>query len=178
MLFPASLNRKTRSVNFVFRQILHSDLGCASYLIAAGEEAAVFDPQWDIGEYLEAAAEAGAEVRHVFETHFHADHVSGRQRLIEATGAAAHVSADPDRPTAGGVCDGDTVDVGAARVQVIGSPGHRPEHLAYLVTDPDRVGAPPRLLSGDSLLVGELARPDLAVGRSRVPAPCRGQCDD
>lgn len=69
------------------RQILHDDLGCASYLIASGGDAAVFDPKWRVEEYLEAAESAGATIRHIFETHFHADHVSGRRRLAEATGA-------------------------------------------------------------------------------------------
>jgi len=145
------------------RQILHDDLGCASYLIASDGEAAVVDPKWEIGAYLQAAAEVDAEIRHVLETHFHADHVSGRRRLVGATGAVPHVPADPQRRRAGGLRDGDTVSVGAVTLMVLATPGHRPEHLAYLATEPDRPGARAALLSGDSLLIGELARPDLAV---------------
>lgn len=146
-----------------FRQILHHDLGCASYVIAARGEALVVDPKWDIGEYLAAAQEAGANVRHVVETHFHADHVSGRRRLADATGAVSHVPVDPQRPCGGGLKEGDVLRVGNLQIDVIATPGHRPEHLAYLVSDPDACDRRSLLLSGDSLLVGELARPDLAV---------------
>lgn len=72
-----------------FRQILHDDLGCASYLIADRGEAAVIDPKWEIDEYLREAGRAGAEIRHVLETHNHADHVSGRCRLAAATGRSS-----------------------------------------------------------------------------------------
>ena len=142
-----------------FRQILHEDLGCASYIIAARREAVVVDPKWEIEEYLHAAEEADAKICHVLETHFHADHVSGRRRLADATGAVSHVPVDPQRPGASGLRDGDVLEVGGLQLCVIAAPGHRPEHLAYLVSD--RV--PSLLLSGDSLLVGDLARPDLAV---------------
>jgi hydroxyacylglutathione hydrolase len=140
-----------------FRQILHSDLGCASYLIADCGEAAVIDPKWEIDEYLEAAADAHAEIRYVLETHNHADHVSGRRRLASATAAAVRIPAGPDRP---GVRDGDVVRLGRTELAVIATPGHRPEHVAYLVHEE---GIPRLLLSGDSLLVGDVARPDLAV---------------
>ncbi|MGH2885534.1 MAG: MBL fold metallo-hydrolase, partial [Solirubrobacteraceae bacterium] len=140
-----------------FRQILHDDLGCASYLIADRGEAAVIDPKWEIDEYLKEAARAGAEIRHVLETHNHADHVSGRRRLAAATGATLHV---PDRPGRPGVRDGDVVRVGEVELVALASPGHRPEHLAYAV---HRRGEISLLLSGDSLLVGDVARPDLAV---------------
>ena len=78
-----------------FRQVLHPDLGCASYVIADGGIGAVVDPKWEIEEYLELAADNGFEIRHVLETHNHADHVSGRGRLVAATGAAVHVSPTP-----------------------------------------------------------------------------------
>ena len=72
-----------------FRQVLHADLGCASYLIAdtGAGEGVVVDPRWDIDEYLELAARHGFRIAHVVETHNHADHMSGRVRLVEATGA-------------------------------------------------------------------------------------------
>ena len=140
-----------------FRQILHADLGCASYLVADGGEAAVIDPKWEIDEYLEVAAEAGAEIRHVLETHNHADHVSGRCRLAAATGATVHV---PNGSRGPGVREGDAVRVGEVELVALASPGHRPEHVAYAVRERDDVRL---LLSGDSLLVGDVARPDLAV---------------
>ena len=77
-----------------FRQILHDDLGCASYVIADGGQAAVIDPKWEIEDYLALAQEQGFQITHILETHNHADHVSGRGRLHEATGATIHVSAD------------------------------------------------------------------------------------
>lgn len=140
-----------------FRQFLHSDLGCASYLIADDHEAAVIDPKWEIDEYLTAAAGQGAQIRHVLETHNHADHVSGRRRLISATGAVAHLPGSDDEDA---IRDGDVVRVGDVALVALSTPGHRPEHIAYVLYDN---GAARHLFSGDSLLVGDVARPDLAV---------------
>jgi len=140
-----------------FRQILHPDLGCASYFIADEGEAAVIDPKWEVDEYLAAAADAGAEIRHVLETHNHADHVSGRRRLAAATGAAMHT---PDGFGEIGRQERCVVRVGRVELVVVASPGHRPEHVSYLVREQ---GTDRALLSGDSLLVGDVARPDLAV---------------
>jgi len=147
-----------------FRQVLHEDLGCASYVVADGGEAAVIDPKWEIEEYLELAEEHGFEIRHVLETHTHADHVSGHGRLRAATGATIHVAADAGaeyehEP----LSDGDTVAVGDARITALATPGHRPEHLAFLVADSSRGEEPWLVVTGDSLFVGDLARPDLAV---------------
>lgn len=143
-----------------FRQILHPDLGCASYVIADGGHAAVIDPKWQVEEYVSAARGAGAEIRYVLETHTHADHVSGRRRLAAATGAAVRVPANPADPRASGMRPGEVIRLGSLELLALASPGHRPEHLAYLVR---RDGRPWLLLSGDSLLVGDVARPDLAV---------------
>ncbi|MHB8650372.1 MAG: MBL fold metallo-hydrolase [Gaiellaceae bacterium] len=147
-----------------FRQVLHEDLGCASYVIADGGEAAVIDPKWEIEDYLALAAEHGFRIRHILETHNHADHVSGRGRLRESTGATIHIS------NAAGVdyeheplADGDAVEVGAVRIVALATPGHRPEHLSYLVADTSRGEEPWLVASGDSLFVGDIARPDLAV---------------
>ena len=146
-----------------FRQILQTDLGCASYLIADQGEAAVVDPKWDIEPYLSTAEELDVRIGHVLETHNHADHVSGRRRLVAATGAVAYTPADPADPTSTGLREGDVISLGGVEIRVMAAPGHRPEHLAFRVIDPS--GAEPeRLLSGDSLLVGGVARPDLAVG--------------
>ena len=144
-----------------FRQILHDDLGCASYLIADGGEAAVIDPKWEIEEYLQLAGENDFQITHILETHNHADHVSGRGRLHEATGATIHVSADAGveyehEPLA----DGEAVEV---RIVARATPGHRPEHTAFAVEDLSRGETPWLLLTGDSLFVGDVARPDLAV---------------
>jgi hydroxyacylglutathione hydrolase len=147
-----------------FRQVLHEDLGCASYVIADGGEAAVIDPKWEIGDYLALAAEHGFEIRHIVETHNHADHVSGKGRLAKATGARVYVPAAADvefehEPLA----DGDTIRVGEATITAIATPGHRPEHTAYSIADSTRGAEPWLVVTGDSLFVGDVARPDLAV---------------
>jgi hydroxyacylglutathione hydrolase len=148
----------------LFRQILHEDLGCASYVIADGGEAAVVDPKWQAEDYLELAHEHDFVIRHVLETHNHADHLSGRGRLAAATGATLHVSGE-----AGAAYDhepleeGTTLELGDARITALRTPGHRPEHLAFVVEDRSREAAPWLLLTGDSLFVGDVARPDLAV---------------
>lgn len=147
-----------------FRQILHDDLGCASYVIADGGEAAVIDPKWEIEDYLALAQEQGLQITHILETHNHADHVSGRGRLHDATGATIHVSADAGveyehEPLA----DGEAVEFGQVRIVARATPGHRPEHTAYAVEDRSRGETPWLLLTGDSLFVGDVARPDLAV---------------
>ena len=151
----------------IFRQITHDDLGCASYLI--GDEdagvAAVVDPKLDIDEYLALARYLGVRIEHILETHNHADHVSGHGRLAAATGAVIHIHADarPDyehEPLG----DGCELKLGALRVQALHTPGHRPEHTAFLLTDTRRGDeAPWAVLTGDSLFVGDIARPDLAV---------------
>jgi hydroxyacylglutathione hydrolase len=147
-----------------FRQVLHEDLGCASYVIADGGEAAVIDPKWDVEEYLTLADEHGFAITHILETHNHADHVSGKGRLTKATGAEIHVPGAADvefdhRP----LSDGDKVRVGEVEITALATPGHRPEHMAYLVADDSRGGDPWLVATGDSLFVGDLARPDLAV---------------
>jgi glyoxylase-like metal-dependent hydrolase (beta-lactamase superfamily II)/rhodanese-related sulfurtransferase len=153
----------------IFRQILHDDLGCASYLI--GDEragvAAVVDPRFEIDEYLELARFLGVSIEHVFETHNHADHVSGHGRLAAATGATIHVHrlnapAYPHEPFE----DGDEFALGALRVRALHTPGHRPEHTAFLLTDTSRGEAPWALLSGDTLFVGDIGRPDLAIEKA------------
>ncbi|MBA2511275.1 MAG: MBL fold metallo-hydrolase [Rubrobacteraceae bacterium] len=147
-----------------FREVLNEDLGCASYMVADGGEAAVIDPKWEIADYLQIAEENGFRVSHILETHNHADHLSGKGRLVEATGAKIHVSKDAgveyDHEPLG---DGDVVRFGDVRIRTIATPGHRPEHLSFVIEDASRGGEPWVLFTGDSLFVGDLARPDLAV---------------
>jgi glyoxylase-like metal-dependent hydrolase (beta-lactamase superfamily II)/rhodanese-related sulfurtransferase len=151
----------------LFRQIIHEDLGCASYLVGdpGSGVAAVVDPQWDIDPYLHLARLHGVRIEHVLETHNHADHVSGHGRLARATGATIHVSelADAEyehQPLA----DGDVLKLGEdVTVEALHTPGHRPEHTSFLLRDARHGGDPVAVLSGDSLFVGDVARPDLAV---------------
>jgi hydroxyacylglutathione hydrolase len=150
----------------LFRQVIHEDLGCASYLIgdASAGVAAVVDPQWDIEAYLRLSRLHGVAIKHVLETHNHADHVSGHGRLARATGATVHVHelAQAEYPHEG-FSDGWRLELGVLQIEAVHTPGHRPEHTSFLLRDSNRGGAPWALLSGDSLFVGDVARPDLAV---------------
>jgi glyoxylase-like metal-dependent hydrolase (beta-lactamase superfamily II) len=143
----------------VFRQFVDDDLGCASYLVgdSAAGTAAVVDPAFAIEQYLEAADELGVRIERVLETHTHADHVSGHGRLALEHGlpVAIHSLAEPEYPFEP-LADGDVVESGSIGLQVLHTPGHRPEHCAFLVDGQ-------LLLTGDSLFVGDAARPDLAV---------------
>src|SRR3954462_1107614 len=147
-----------------FRQVLHEDLGCASYVIADDGVAAVVDPKWDVEAYLELAEENGFAIRHILETHNHADHVSGKGRLQKATGATIRVPATADVEFAQEpIADGDAIAVGDVQITALATPGHRPEHTAYVVSDSAQGGDPWLVVTGDSLFVGDVARPDLAV---------------
>lgn len=150
----------------IFRQIAHEDLGCASYLV--GDEsagvAAVIDPRLEIGEYLRLARYLGVQIEHILETHNHADHVSGHGRLAAATGATIHVHrlAAPDYDHEP-FDDGWELQLGSVTVRALHTPGHRPEHTAFALIDTARGPEPWAVLTGDSLFVGDIARPDLAV---------------
>jgi glyoxylase-like metal-dependent hydrolase (beta-lactamase superfamily II)/rhodanese-related sulfurtransferase len=152
----------------IFRQITHDDLGCASYLI--GDEdagvAAVVDPRLDIAGYLRLARYLGAEIEHILETHNHADHVSGHGRLASATGATIHVHRDAavqyDHDP---FEDGWELELGSVVVRALHTPGHRPEHTAFALVDRHRGDEPWAVLTGDTLFVGDIARPDLAIDK-------------
>ena len=152
----------------LFRQLIHDDLGCASYLV--GDEragvAAVVDPMLAIGEYLRLARYLGVEIGHVLETHNHADHVSGHGRLAAATGATIHIhrAAEPEYEHEP-FDDGWELALGRVRVRAIHTPGHRPEHCAFALADAERGEEPWAVLTGDSLFVGDIARPDLAIDK-------------
>jgi len=153
----------------IFRQITHDDLGCASYLI--GDEkagvAAVVDPRFEVDEYLDLARYMGVSIEHIFETHNHADHVSGHGRLAAATGATIHIHREAapayDHEP---FDDGDEFELGCLKVRALHTPGHRPEHTAFALIDTRRGEEPWAVLSGDTLFVGDVARPDLAIEKS------------
>jgi hydroxyacylglutathione hydrolase len=142
----------------LFRQFVDDDLGCASYLIGdeAAGEAVVVDPAYAVEPYLEEAEQAGVRIVRVLETHTHADHLSGHGRLAleHETPVSIHPLAEPEFPF-DPVEDGEELRVGSLAIRVLHTPGHRPEHCCYLVED--------HLLTGDSLLIGDAARPDLAI---------------
>jgi hydroxyacylglutathione hydrolase len=142
----------------LFRQLVDDDLGCASYLIGdeAAGEAVVVDPAYAIEPYLEEAERSGVRIVRVLETHTHADHLSGHGRfaLEQGVPVSIHALAEPEYAF-DPVSDGEELSVGSVRIRVLHTPGHRPEHCCYL--------ADGHLLTGDSLLIGDAARPDLAV---------------
>jgi glyoxylase-like metal-dependent hydrolase (beta-lactamase superfamily II)/rhodanese-related sulfurtransferase len=142
----------------LFRQFLDADLGCASYLIGdeSSAEAVLVDPAYAIEQYLDEAERLGVRFTRVLETHTHADHVSGHGQLALEHGLtiAIHPAADPEypfEPLEGGA----ELAVGETRVRVLHTPGHRPEHCCFVAGD--------AVLTGDSLFVGSVARPDLAI---------------
>jgi glyoxylase-like metal-dependent hydrolase (beta-lactamase superfamily II)/rhodanese-related sulfurtransferase len=152
----------------IFRQFLHDDLGCASYVVGDADAgvAAVVDPRLQIDAYLGLARYLDLRIEHVLETHTHADHVSGHGRLAAATGATIHIHrlaapAYEHEP----FDDGWTLELGRVHVRALHTPGHRPEHCAFLLIDTARGDEPWAVLSGDSLFVGDVARPDLAVDK-------------
>jgi hydroxyacylglutathione hydrolase len=150
----------------LFKQFVDDDLGCASYLVGCENcgEAIVVDPAYAIEQYLDEAARRDVRIVRVLETHTHADHVSGHGRFALEHGVpvAVHPLAEPEYPFEP-LVDGQELDVGNVRLRLIHTPGHRPEHCCFSVTDRTRAEEPWLLLTGDSLFVGDAARPDLAV---------------
>jgi len=142
-----------------------SCLAHASYLVADEETgiAAVIDPQRDVDQYIEDAAERGLQIRYVFLTHFHADFVSGHLELKERVGAKIYLGAKAEAefdfvP----VKDGDTVEFGKVRLKVLETPGHTPESISIVVYDLDRSDRKPfAVFTGDTLFIGDVGRPDL-----------------
>ena len=141
-------------------------LGClahASYMLASQGEAAVVDPQRDVELYLKAAAEHRLTIRHIFETHLHADFVSGHRELAERTGATIYIGAQagakfPHVP----VSDGFELKFCKARIRVLETPGHTAESICLVVTDEENSSQPWAVLTGDTLFIGDVGRPDLS----------------
>ena len=148
-----------------FRQFVDDDLGCASYLIGdeSSGEAVVVDPAYAIEQYLAEAEKRHVRITRVLETHTHADHVSGHGRLALEHGATifVHPAAEPEfdfEPLA----DGQEISLGEVVIRALHTPGHRPEHCCFSVVDGSRGDEPWLVITGDSLLIGDAARPDLA----------------
>ena len=146
-----------------FKQFLHDETGCSSYFVASRDsrEAAVVDPQLDIQPYLDLAAERDYRIIHVIDTHLHADHISGNRKLADATGAQLHLheAADVLFPC-NKLRDADVIKLGPVELRVVHTPGHRPESISILVVNPPRSPEPSMVLSGDTLFVGDVGRPD------------------
>jgi len=148
-----------------FKQIKTNGLGCYSYMIGCPSAgvAAVVDPRRDARDYLRIAEENEMRVTHIFDTHIHADHISGARELRKMTGADIyiHESAPVGYETVR-LKDGDEFTLGAATLRVLHTPGHTPNSVSIVVTDLARGAEPEMILTGDLLFVGDAGRPDLA----------------
>jgi glyoxylase-like metal-dependent hydrolase (beta-lactamase superfamily II) len=158
----------------ILRPFLYDETACASYLFGCltHGKLAVVDPHEALVErYLAEADAAGAPIVAVFETHVQADHVSGLPALVEATGATAYLPAGaPVEFEHTRLADGQEVVLGNTRVRALATPGHAPAHNAYVLADLRRGTDDPWLVfTGDSLLVGDVGRPDLHAGGDPAP---------
>jgi len=150
----------------IIRQFLHQDPVGISYLFGCGGRAAgaVVDPVGEIEPYLRAAEVAGMRIHFVIDTHVHADHLSAGRQLAEAAGAAYVLSAGADVSFPfKAVRDGEILPLGNVEAKVMQTPGHTPEHICLLVTDRTRAAEPWFVLTGHTLMVGDLGRTELAV---------------
>jgi glyoxylase-like metal-dependent hydrolase (beta-lactamase superfamily II)/rhodanese-related sulfurtransferase len=148
-------------------------LAHASYMIGSEGEAAVVDPQRDVDIYLKAADEQNLKIRHIFETHLHADFVSGHKELAARTGAKIYIGAQanaefPHVP----LTDGVEVKMGAVRIRALETPGHTPESVWLVITDEGKSAQPCAVLTGDTLFIGDVGRPDLS--RTHTPQELAG----
>jgi glyoxylase-like metal-dependent hydrolase (beta-lactamase superfamily II) len=147
-----------------FRQVLHEDLGCASYVLADVGEAVVIDPKWEIEVYLDLAAEQELAIKRVLETHNHADHLSGTARSPPRPAPPSTSRAMPASSTSTSRSQTATRSSSATSgSERSPRPATDPEHMAFLVEDGSRADRPWFVLTGDALFVGDVGRPDLAV---------------
>jgi glyoxylase-like metal-dependent hydrolase (beta-lactamase superfamily II)/rhodanese-related sulfurtransferase len=162
-----------------FKQFYLGCLAHASYLIGSEGQAVVVDPQRDVDQYLNEAEAQGLTIRFVIETHLHADFVSGHRELATRSGAeiifgAKAGAAFPHRP----VKDGDTLEVGKVQLRILETPGHTPESISILVTDTQNPDQPEKLLTGDTLFIGDVGRPDLVGSKGYTAQAMAGMLYD
>jgi hydroxyacylglutathione hydrolase len=150
-----------------FKQILDERCGCASYVVASRQsgEAAIIDPALTIDQYVSLLEGRDFRLKYAIDTHVHADHISGARRLIAALGGelCLYESAKVNylfRP----IHDGEELELGQLRLRILHTPGHRPELCSILIINPERSPEPSMVLTGDSLLVGDVGRPDFGGG--------------
>lgn len=150
----------------ILRQFLHSDPVALSYLLGCGGKAsgAVVDPVGDASTYMDAAERLGMRILYVVDTHIHADHVSSGRELATASGAEYVLFHEaPVAPLFRGVRDGDILELGNVTLEVMHTPGHTPEHISLLVRDRTRSEEPWFIVTGHTLMVGDLGRTELAT---------------
>ena len=148
-----------------FKQITVSGLGCNSYVIGCpgARQAVVVDPKRDVQEYMDISRDEGMKITHIIETHVHADHVSGNLELQSRTGADIYFSEyAPVTFNHKKLKEGDVIEFGMVKLEILYTPGHTPNSISILVTDKARADLPWMILTGDLLFVGSIGRPDLA----------------
>lgn len=162
-----------------FKQYYLGCLAHASYLLGSDGVAAVVDPKRDVDEYLEEAERNGLEIRYVIETHLHADFVSGHCEIARRTGAAIHIGAAANAEFEHVPAhDGDEVLLGDVRLRFLETPGHTPEGISVLVFDPASAEEPSMILTGDTLFIGDVGRPDLTGSRGYTSEQMAGMLYD
>src|SRR6266481_8137675 len=152
------------------KQFYLACLAHGSYLVGSEAEAAVIDPQRDVDEYIKEAEAHGLTIKYIIETHLHADFVSGHSELAARTGAMIVFgekagAAFPHRA----VRDGEEITIGNVVLKLIATPGHTPEGICVLVIDTAVSDQPQKVLTGDTLFIGDVGRPDLAGGKGYTP---------
>jgi len=162
-----------------FKQFYLGCLAHASYLIGSAGEAAVVDPQRDVDEYISEAAAHGLKIKYIIETHLHADFVSGHRELSERTGAEIVFSRTADATFKHrAVKDDEELKLGQVILRIMETPGHTPESICILVTDTEVSDQPQKILTGDTLFIGDVGRPDLAGGKGYTPQIMAGMMYD
>jgi glyoxylase-like metal-dependent hydrolase (beta-lactamase superfamily II)/rhodanese-related sulfurtransferase len=162
-----------------FQQFYLGCLAHASYLIGSDGQAAVVDPRRDVDEYLDEAKARGLRITFVIETHLHADFVSGYRELAERTGAKVVFGAKAEATFPHwAVREGDEIRLGQVILRVLETPGHTPESISLLVVDGAAGPQPRMVLTGDTLFIGDVGRPDLAGGRGLSPETMAGMLYD
>ena len=169
----ASEHQPVGVISMYFEQFYLGCLAHASYLLASEGEAVVVDPQRDVELYLKAAAEQGVAIRHIFETHLHADFVSGHRELAARTDAKIYIGAQAEAmfPHVA-VGDGFELRMGKVSLRVLETPGHTAESICVVVTDKEKSAEPWAVLTGDTLFIGDVGRPDLSP--KHTPAQLAG----
>ncbi|HEX3560488.1 MAG TPA: rhodanese-like domain-containing protein [Pyrinomonadaceae bacterium] len=159
-----------------FKQFYLGCLAHASYLVGSDGEAAVVDPQRDVEQYIAEARAEGLKLKYVIETHLHADFVSGHRELAARTGAEIVFGAKAGaRFPHLAVRDGDELKVGRVVLRIFETPGHTPESISVVVVDTEVSSEPQKVLTGDTMFVGDVGRPDLAGGRGYTPEAMAAQ---
>jgi glyoxylase-like metal-dependent hydrolase (beta-lactamase superfamily II)/rhodanese-related sulfurtransferase len=162
-----------------FKQFYLNCLAHASYLIGSEGEAAVVDPQRDVDQYLNEAAAQNLKIKYIIETHLHADFVSGHRELAARSGAQIIFGAQAKATIPHqGVRDGDELTIGRVKLRILETPGHTPEGICVLVSDTEVSDDPQKVLTGDTLFIGDVGRPDLAGAKGYTSQMMAGMMYD